>query len=149
MHGPAAGTCWSCTAASGATGARTTLAICSSGSRARRWNPSPSALPRCSCGALLRPDVVWFGEPLNAAHLDAATTAVSLAELVFVVGTSSVVYPAAALPGVAQRAGARVIEINPEETPVSQDAHVAFRGPAGVLLPALEELAFGPPAPIR
>ncbi len=102
-----------------------------------------TALPLCDCGALLRPDVVWFGETLDPRHLDAAVESVSGAHMVLVVGTSSVVYPAAALPGIARRTGAMVVEINPEETPLSADAHVVLRGPAGVLLPELERLAFG------
>ena len=102
-----------------------------------------AALPLCDCGALLRPDVVWFGEALDPRHLDAAVESVSGAHMVLVVGTSSVVYPAAALPGIARRAGAMVVEINPEETPLSADAHVVLRGPAGVVLPELERLAFG------
>jgi NAD-dependent deacetylase len=102
-----------------------------------------AAVPRCHCGSLLRPDVVWFGEALDPRHLDAAVESVSGAHMVLVVGTSSVVYPAAALPGIARRAGAMVVEINPEETALSADAQVALRGPAGVVLPELERLAFG------
>ena len=95
-------------------------------------------LPRCHCGALLRPDVVWFGEGLDPAHIEAAIAAVSTADLLLVVGTSSVVYPAAALPGTARQAGAHVVEINPEETPLSAGMDVVLRGPAGILLPELE-----------
>ncbi len=102
-----------------------------------------ATLPRCHCGALLRPDVVWFGEALDPQHLHAARESVKKAQMVLVVGTSSVVYPAAALPGIARRAGAMVVEINPEETPLSTDAHVVLRGPAGLILPELERLAFG------
>jgi NAD-dependent deacetylase len=101
----------------------------------------PTDLPRCHCDALLRPDVVWFGEALDPANLQAAITAVELAQVVLVVGTSSVVYPAAALPGVARRAGATVIEVNPEETPLSEEADIVLRGASGVVLPALERLA--------
>ena len=97
-------------------------------------------LPRCHCGALLRPDVVWFCEGLNPAHLDAAVEAVSSADILLVVGTSSVVYPAAALPAVARQAGADVVEINPEETPQSPEMDLVLRGPAGVLLPELDRL---------
>lgn len=100
-------------------------------------------VPRCPCGELLRPDVVWFGEGLDPQRLEEAVEAVSAAEIVLVVGTSSVVYPAAALPGMARRAGARVVEINPEETPISDQAHVILRGRAGDVLPGLERLAWG------
>jgi NAD-dependent deacetylase len=118
--------------------------------RLERWptastSPCGDALPRCPCGALLRPDVVWFGESLDAGRLEAAADAVRTAEILLVIGTSSVVYPAAALPGLARRAGARVVEINPEDTPLSGEVDVALRGLAGVLLPALEQAAFGGP----
>jgi NAD-dependent deacetylase len=98
-------------------------------------------LPRCHCGALLRPDVVWFGEPLDPRRLEAAVEAVREAQVVLVVGTSSVVYPAAALPGIARRAGATVVEVNPEETPLTGEADLVLRGAAGIVLPELERLA--------
>jgi NAD-dependent deacetylase len=107
-------------------------------------------LPRCHCGALLRPDVVWFGEGLNPSHLDAAIDAVSRADVFLVVGTSSVVYPAAALPGLARRTGACVVEINPEDTPLSPEMTLVLRGRAGVLLPELERICRpASPAPAR
>ena len=59
------------------------------------------------------------------------------AELVLVVGTSSLVYPAASLPSTALDAGAYVVEINPERTPFSEAATERLAGPAGVVLPAL------------
>lgn len=100
-------------------------------------------VPVCHCGAPLRPDVVWFGEGLQPEDLEKAREAFHAADLALVVGTSSVVYPAAALPGLAKRAGALVVEINPDETPLSAQADVVLRGPSGVLLPELERLAFG------
>ena len=104
-------------------------------------SPSPEAIPSCYCGARLRPDVVWFGEGLDPDHLDAAIEIASTADLLLVVGTSSVVYPAAALPSLARRAGGRVIEINPEETPLSGDMDIVLRGLAGEVLPELERRA--------
>jgi NAD-dependent deacetylase len=102
-----------------------------------------SAAPRrqltCDCGAWLRPDVVWFGESLDATVLDAATGALEAADLVLVVGTSSVVYPVAALPHLARRRDARIVEINIDETPLTGHAHAALRGAAGDVLPALIE----------
>jgi NAD-dependent deacetylase len=97
-------------------------------------------VPRCACGGALRPDVVWFGEPLDAENLETAVYAVRAADVLLVVGTSSVVYPAAALPSTARHAGAAVVEINPEETALSGQAHVVLRGPAGVVLPDLARL---------
>lgn len=101
-------------------------------------------LPRCSaCGALLRPAVVWFGEALPEEGLHLAARTAQRARLVLVVGTSSLVYPAASIPVVAARSGAWVVEINPERTSLSEIAHERFEGPAGVVLPRLLETAFG------
>ena len=95
------------------------------------------APPRCTrCGGLCRPDVVWFGESLPQKAWRAATEIAQSAELVLSVGTSATVYPAAELPQHAKRAGALVIQINPEPTPLDRIAH-NLRGPAGVILPAL------------
>jgi NAD-dependent deacetylase len=94
--------------------------------------------PRCpKCAAWLRPDVVWFGEPLPAAALESARRAAADCEVFFSVGTSALVYPAADLPRVARDAGALLVEINPDQTPLSALAVFALRGPAGTVLPAL------------
>jgi NAD-dependent protein deacetylase/lipoamidase len=92
---------------------------------------------KCPCGAWLRPDVVWFGEPLDPAALEAATDAIEAADVVVVIGTSSVVYPVAALPHLARRGQARVVEINVDETPLTAHAHAVLRGAAGEVLPAI------------
>jgi NAD-dependent deacetylase len=94
---------------------------------------------RCACGAWLRPAVVWFGESLDGGVLAAATTAVERAAVLLVVGTSAVVYPVAALPQMARRRRARVVEINVDETAMSAEADAVLRGPAGEILPALQE----------
>ena len=94
--------------------------------------------PRCPhCGGLLRPDVVWFGEMLPAGVLRAAQQAASRAEVFFSIGTSALVYPAADLPLLALRAGATVVEINPQPTPLSSQVTFSLNGAAGVVLPAL------------
>lgn len=93
--------------------------------------------PRCECGARLRPAVVWFGETLPPAEIERATVAARQAALVLVVGTSSLVYPAAELPRVARAGGAYLVEINPESTPLSTAADERLVGPAGVVLPEL------------
>jgi NAD-dependent protein deacetylase/lipoamidase len=94
--------------------------------------------PRCAaCGGMLRPAVVWFEEPLPMLEFARAERAAREAELVLVVGTSSLVYPAASLPATALDAGAYVVEINPERTPFSASASEHLAGPAGVVLPAL------------
>jgi NAD-dependent deacetylase len=93
--------------------------------------------PRCACGGLLRPAVVWFGEMLPAAVWQAAEEAVRAAEVLLVAGTSAVVYPAAGLVPLARSAGAKVIEVNLEQTPLSASAECSLRGKAGEILPDL------------
>lgn len=102
-----------------------------------RQAPLESLPPRCTCGALLRPGVVWFGEALPSETWAAAAEAAGHADLFLVVGTSALVQPAASLPLIARRAGARLIEVNRDPTPLSPLANVALRGPAGELLPQL------------
>jgi NAD-dependent deacetylase len=98
-------------------------------------------LPACSCGSLLRPDVVWFGEALDPGSITRAIEAARACDVLLVVGTSAVVYPAAALPRIAHQGGALVVEINIEDTPLTAEADVVLRGPAAGVLPALEALA--------
>ncbi|HEY1204337.1 MAG: NAD-dependent deacylase [Bryobacteraceae bacterium] len=99
--------------------------------------PLPELPPCCECGGMLRPGVVWFGEPLPRAAWDRAQQATCEAEVLLVVGTSATVYPAAGLVPMARNAGARVIECNMEETPFSSGLDRSFRGRAGELLPQL------------
>jgi len=108
------------------------------------WDPPADGLPpRCPhCGAFLRPDVVWFEEMLPEDALARAETAARRAEVMLVVGTSAEVWPAAALPRHAQAAGARVVEVNTEATPLSDFAHDVLRAPSGVALPALVAAAW-------
>lgn len=84
-----------------------------------------------------RPGVVWFGENLPEGVYERAVEAVNDAELLLVVGTSALVYPAAYLVPVAQRAGAKVIEINLEETGLSVGVDISLRGKSGEILPQL------------
>ncbi len=97
----------------------------------------PELPPRCECGGLLRPAVVWFGEPLPPDAWRTAEEAMSGAEVALVVGTSAVVYPAAGLIPLAEQAGAKVIEVNLEATPYSGVVDKSFRGKAGEILPLL------------
>ena len=83
----------------------------------------------------MRPDVVWFGESLPPHVLEAAWAAAARCRLMLVVGTSAVVQPAASLPLVALRNGARLVEVNPAETPLSPHVHEILRGPAAEILP--------------
>ncbi len=97
-------------------------------------------LPRCECGGLARPGVVWFGENLDPEIWDAAERAIRESDLLLVVGTSAVVYPAAGLVPLARSAGAKIIEVNLEPTPVSGLVDHALTGPAGEILPRLISL---------
>jgi NAD-dependent deacetylase len=101
-----------------------------------RTVPLAEIPPHCpSCGALARPDVVWFGESLLADALDKAFDAVQRCQLMLVVGTSAVVNPAASLPLMARQAGAYLVEINPQPTPLSDLVDESIRGPAAIALP--------------
>jgi NAD-dependent deacetylase len=94
--------------------------------------------PACAkCGAHVRPGVVWFGENLPTNALSAATEAAFDCDLLFTIGTSGLVYPAAEIPYVAARAGATVVQINPEPTTLDALADVNLRGRAAEILPDL------------
>jgi NAD-dependent deacetylase len=94
--------------------------------------------PPCpACGSPLRPDVVWFGEMLPADATERAWREAGGCDVMLVVGTSGTVWPAAELPLVARRAGARVVEVNPEPSDVTPAADLFMQGPAGELLPTL------------
>jgi NAD-dependent deacetylase len=95
-------------------------------------------VPRCpACGTLLRPDVVWFGEPLEPDVLDSAFRAVDTCDVLFCIGSSLEVEPAAGMPWRALRRGAIVIEINPESTLLSAQAHATFNTGAAMTMPKL------------
>lgn len=94
--------------------------------------------PRCGeCEGLLRPDVVWFGEVLPEAAFREASAAAASADACLVVGTSNLVHPAASLPLISKKSGARLVEVNPEPTPLTSSADVHIEGPAGKILPPL------------
>jgi NAD-dependent deacetylase len=101
-----------------------------------RESPLDRNPPTCMvCGSAARPDVVLFGEYLSETVLERAEKAARECDLFFVIGTSAVVYPAAALPISAQQSGARIIEVNPELTDISLMADFTVRGKAGEMLP--------------
>lgn len=89
-----------------------------------------------ACGGRFRPDIVWFGEPLPAAAWEAAAGAAQRADVVFAVGTSGIVHPAASLATLHAR-HAFVVEVNPHESALTPRADVSLRGPAATILPAL------------
>lgn len=107
----------------------------------REWDdfaaPLPELPPCCACGGAARPGVVWFGEALPREVWNAAEAAVAAAEVVIVIGTSAVVYPAAGLVPLARESGATVIEVNLEATPVTGLVDHVFHGKAGEILPGL------------
>lgn len=108
-----------------------------------QWDPGGASVPKCKvCNGLLRPDVVWFGENLPQAELEAAFEAAQTCELFFSIGTSGVVQPAASLAYLAQQQGARIVEINAEPTPLTSFADFALQGKAGQILPALVKATF-------
>lgn len=94
-------------------------------------------LPFCECGGLLRPDVVWFGEMLSDNIMKKAFAASDNCGLMFVIGTSGVVHPAASLALRAKDEGAFIVEINIESTPLSASADATIFGTSGDILPQL------------
>ena len=94
--------------------------------------------PPCPvCRSPLRPDVVWFGELLPAHAVERAWALAGRCDDMLLIGTSGTVWPAAELPLVARRAGARIIEVNPTTSELTHAADVFLQGPAGQVLPAL------------
>ena len=101
-----------------------------------RETPLEENPPLClACGYAARPDVVLFGEMLPEGVFERAEEAATNATLFFVIGTSAVVYPAASLPIIAKQTGAKIIEVNPEETEISFLVDVTLLGNAGKILP--------------
>jgi NAD-dependent deacetylase len=99
--------------------------------------PLPKLPPHCACGGLARPGVVWFGEPLPEGMMKEAEHAAASAQVLLVIGTSAVVYPAASLIPLAKQAGTRVVEINTEPTAATAIVDCALHGAAGEILPKL------------
>ncbi len=98
--------------------------------------------PLCEgCGGLLRPAVVWFGEPLEPRVLKKAARLSQSSDLMLVIGTSALVYPAASLTPLAKQAGATVIEVNVEKTPHTAVTDIHLQGRAGEVVPSLVALA--------
>jgi NAD-dependent deacetylase len=96
--------------------------------------------PRCSCGGILRPDCVFFGEMIPEESLTRSQVLASQCDVMLVIGTSAVVQPAAMIPVIAQKSGAVIIEINPEPTPLTERTSDYFlRGKAGQMMNAIVE----------
>ncbi len=111
------------------------------GATVESWaDPDDGQSPRCAeTGALLRPDVVWFGEALPRQALARAAEAAAGCDAFFSIGTSAMVYPAAALIYEAMGAGAITVEVNPNATAQSAEVSFSLQGPAGSVLPALAQ----------
>jgi len=110
----------------------------------RRWQReefvSEDIPPRCpDCADLVKSDTVMFGEPIPRDAIESCHREAELADAVLMVGTSAVVYPAAEFPIIAYRRGARLIEVNPQPTPLSEVCAALFRAPSGHALPRLLE----------
>jgi len=121
--------------------------LASCGGAPRRWRderlPLPELPPRCpACGGLARPGVVWFGEAIDPDVFERSLAALDC-EVCLVVGTSSVVYPAAGFAAEARRRGAFTAEINPEATAASKDVDLAISARAEVALDAIDGLLEG------
>jgi NAD-dependent deacetylase len=96
-------------------------------------------VPKCECGGLIRPDVVWFGEFLPEDQFAGGEKAAMKSDIFFVVGTSAVVYPAAGLIYTAKYSDSVIVEINIEETELSSQVDYSFFGKAGDILPMILE----------
>ena len=109
----------------------------------RWWNdqiPLEALPPLCPhCGGMLRPGVVWFGESIDAGVIEKSVAALDC-DVFFTIGTSALVYPAAALSMEAKRRGAYTVELNLEATPSSHAVDLAVHGPAEELLDELNAL---------
>jgi len=94
--------------------------------------------PRCACGGILRPECVFFGEMIAPVNLSRSRAAAARCDLMLVVGTSAMVQPAAFMPSIARQAGAKVVEINFEPTPLTGHvAHYSLPGKAGATFNAI------------
>jgi len=122
-----------------------TRARCSKGCGVfTEWEDSPGVVPVCpECGAKLRPDVVWFGEMLPEMELAAAMQAAKTCQVFFSIGTSALVQPAAALPLLAKQAGAVLVEVNTDETPLTPSVDYFLQGKSGEILPGLLKQTWG------
>jgi NAD-dependent deacetylase len=93
--------------------------------------------PKCKCGSILRPDVVWFGEQLSQDIWQNAINEASLCDVMVIAGTSLAVSPANMLPLYAKQNGAILIEINPERTVMSNDMDLSIQSTSADALPKM------------
>jgi NAD-dependent deacetylase len=122
-------------------GNRTKMRCIECGKRWKRGEfTSDEIPPRCpECRGLVKSDTVMFGEPIPEDAIMSCYRHAQRADVVLLIGTSAVVYPAAEFPVLAHRNGAKLVEINPQETPLSTFSAAVLRGPSGEVLPKLVE----------
>ena len=94
-------------------------------------------IPKCSCGGLIRPDVVWFGESIPEKSFMKSYELLRECQLLFVIGTSGNVYPAASFPIIAKNNGAYLVEINIDKTMMSYMMNETLLGPSGEIMPQI------------
>jgi len=91
--------------------------------------------PRCECGGIYRPDCVFFGEMIHTHDLIRSREVAGQCDVMLVIGTSAVVDPAAYMPVIAKKNGAKIIEINPEKTPLTANtSDYIIMGKAGEIM---------------
>jgi NAD-dependent deacetylase len=96
--------------------------------------------PHCECGGILRPDVVFFDEMIPAEAMWRSRQAATDCDLMLVVGTSAIVYPAAMIPAIAKNKGAKIVEINPQRTPLTHEiSDYLIMGKAGEVMNRIME----------
>ena len=120
-------------------GSFNTLTCLNCGKKYSKEEISLKNLPRCTCNGILKPDIVFFGEPIPTKALNEALELANKSDLILVIGTSCAVYPAAELPIIVKRNGGKIIEINREESELSYLADYKLLGKAGEILPKLVE----------
>lgn len=100
-------------------------------------NKLSELVPRCDCGEILKPDIVFFGELIPRSAVLESQVLIESSKFILVAGTSAFVYPANQLPLQAKKRGGKIIEINTEATPLSEVADVSIFGSTSVILPEL------------
>lgn len=103
-----------------------------------------TSVPRCACGGMLRPDVVWFGEPIPSDVWQESVDFLKTAQAALFCGTSGVVWPAAAIPGFARDLGVKTVEVNLETTPATALVDLSIRARAGDALPEIARRIMDP-----
>lgn len=117
-----------------------TLSCLRCGMRYTREEKQAEQIPRCRCSMVLKPDVVFFGEPIPVDAMQRSFKLAASCDLLLIVGTSAVVSPANTIPGVAKQAGAKIIEVNLEPTHLTDSITDVFvKGRAGEVLPKIVE----------